>query len=106
MDDDAYPRRDWLKNAVKTLWCSRCRSSWRPGDYSSKQFLLSKGLRRGLLSKISGGNPERYWPVGKIREVDDWPSVNLLVRRDIFEKIGGFNSAYWPERIQNSVSIL
>src|SRR5208337_3387414 len=40
--------------------------------------------------------PERYWPVGSIRNVDDWPSVNLLVRKDIFEKVGGFNSKYWP----------
>ena len=26
----------------------------------------------------------------------DWPTVNLTVRKDVFKKIGGFNSEYWP----------
>ena len=29
-------------------------------------------------------------------EVDDFPTVNLSVRKDIFEKIGGFDTHYWP----------
>ena len=33
---------------------------------------------------------------GKIREVDDYPTSNLLVRRDAFERVGGFASPYWP----------
>src|SRR6516162_3315272 len=37
----------------------------------------------------------RYVPQAQ-REVDDFPSVNLLVRRDVFEAAGGFNSKYWP----------
>jgi len=27
---------------------------------------------------------------------EDWPTVNLLVRKDIFKKVGGFDTAYWP----------
>lgn len=49
-----------------------------------------------FLSKFSGGNPERYMSIGEPRPVDDWPSVNLMVRRAAFLKIGGFNSPYWP----------
>ncbi|HWS48700.1 MAG TPA: hypothetical protein VN174_01455, partial [Candidatus Methanoperedens sp.] len=30
------------------------------------------------------------------RYVDDYPSVNLCVKKDIFQKLGGFNSKYWP----------
>jgi hypothetical protein len=49
-----------------------------------------------FLSPISGGFPERYAAIPPEREVDDWPSVNLIVRRKIFDEIGGFDSAYWP----------
>jgi GT2 family glycosyltransferase len=49
-----------------------------------------------FLSKFSGGNPERYLPIGVVKEVDDWPSVNFMVRRHEFLQIGGFNSQYWP----------
>jgi GT2 family glycosyltransferase len=49
-----------------------------------------------FLSKFSGGAPERYVPVGEVRPTNDWPSVNLLVRRKPFLDIGGFNSPYWP----------
>jgi GT2 family glycosyltransferase len=47
-------------------------------------------------SRITGGSPERYRPVGNQRDVDDWPSVNLMVKRDVFIDINGFDSPYWP----------
>jgi hypothetical protein len=28
--------------------------------------------------------------------VDDWPTVNLSVRKKTFEDIGGFNTSHWP----------
>ncbi len=49
-----------------------------------------------FLGKFSGGNPERHKPIGKIKEVEYWPSVNFMVRKDAFINIGGFNSPYWP----------
>jgi hypothetical protein len=49
-----------------------------------------------FLSKLSGGVPERYIPVGEVRIIEDWPSVNLMIRRSAFLDIGGFNSPYWP----------
>ncbi len=49
-----------------------------------------------FLSSLGGGNPDRYWPGKKIKQVDDWPTVNLLIRRKIFQQIGGFDSKYWP----------
>lgn len=96
MDDDAYPKRDWLKNAVKHFENADIAAVGGPAITPPNNSFYQRVSGAVFLSKISGGNPERYWPIGKIRGVDDWPSVNLLVRRDIFEKIGGFNSAYWP----------
>ena len=49
-----------------------------------------------FLSSLSGGNPERYIPCGDKRFVEDWPSVNLSVRKADFILVNGFNSKYWP----------
>ena len=27
---------------------------------------------------------------------DDWPSVNLMIKKDVFNSIGGFNTEHWP----------
>ena len=96
IDDDAYPRSDWLNNAVTHFDDPEVAAVGGPAVTPPGDSFHQRVSGAVFLSKIGGGNPERYWPVGTEREVDDWPSVNLLVRRDIFERIGGFNSAYWP----------
>jgi hypothetical protein len=50
-----------------------------------------------LESRLGGGGAAcRYRPVGAARCVDDWPSVNLLVRKSDFLAAGGFNCRYYP----------
>jgi len=96
LDDDAYPRKDWLKNAVRHFNNDAVAAVGGPAVTPRSDTFLQKVSGAVFLSRIGGGYPERYWPVGKPREVDDWPSVNLLVRKDVFEKINGFDSDYWP----------
>ncbi len=96
IDDDAYPRQDWLKNAARHFNNPAVAAVGGPAVTPSNNSFWQRVSGAVFLSNVGGGNPDRYWPVGKVREVDDWPSVNLLVRRNIFEKIGGFNSEYWP----------
>lgn len=96
IDDDAYPRADWLKNAVKEL---------EPDDVGAvggpAVTALGDDLRRQASGKIyesslcSGKYTYRYIP-GERHEDDDIPSVNLIVKREVFEEIGGFDSAYYP----------
>ena len=43
----------------------------------------------------SAGYIYRYVP-RSYREVDDYPTVNLLVRKKVFERLGGFDTDYWP----------
>ena len=43
----------------------------------------------------SGKYTYRYIP-GKAKEDDDIPSVNLIVKREVFEQIGGYDSNYYP----------
>ena len=96
LDDDAYPRKDWLKKAVRHFENPEIAAVGGPAVTPRDDSFWQRVSGAVFLSRIGGGNPERYWPVGSIRNVDDWPSVNLLVRKDIFEKVGGFNSKYWP----------
>lgn len=44
---------------------------------------------------MSGGESRRYRP-GKACDVHDFPSCNLLVRRSVFEEVGGFRTDFWP----------
>ena len=96
LDDDAYPRADWLTNAVRHFQNPEVAAVGGPAVTPSDDTFFQRVSGAVFLSPIGGGSPDRYWPVGNIREVDDWPSVNLLVRREIFQKVGGFNSEYWP----------
>jgi cellulose synthase/poly-beta-1,6-N-acetylglucosamine synthase-like glycosyltransferase len=96
LDDDAYPHPDWLKNAVRHFEDPDVAAIGGPAITPFDDPFWQKVSGAVFLSRIGGGNPERYWPADTVRTVDDWPSVNFLVRQEIFKKIGGFNSKYWP----------
>jgi cellulose synthase/poly-beta-1,6-N-acetylglucosamine synthase-like glycosyltransferase len=44
---------------------------------------------------VSGKTTYRYKPEEK-RMVDDYPSVNLFVRKSAFDEVGGFPIEFWP----------
>lgn len=96
LDDDAYPREDWLKNAVRHFENSKIMAVGGPAVTPNNDSFWQKVSGAVFLSRLSGGNPERYWPVGKVKEIDDWPSVNLLVRKSDFSAVNGFDCQFWP----------
>lgn len=96
LDDDAYPRSDWLGKAVAHFDNPQVAAVGGPAITPASDNFWQKVSGAVFLSKLSGGNPERYWQIGKIREVDDLPSVNLLVRKTDFEAVGGFDCDFWP----------
>ncbi|MCI4625288.1 MAG: glycosyltransferase [Candidatus Magnetoovum sp. WYHC-5] len=96
LDDDAYPREDWLTNAVQHFTTLKVGAVGGPAITPPHDTFWQKVSGAVFLSTLSGGNPDRYWSGNERKEVDDWPSVNLLVRKDLFRAIGGFNSKYWP----------
>ena len=97
LDDDAYPQADWLK---KTVHC------FRDGEVGAVGGAAITPSSDGILQKVSGAVFEsylgggfarnRYLPTGDHCQCDDWPTVNLLVWRDVFKEVGGFDSQYWP----------
>src|SRR3989344_2331752 len=97
LDDDAYPRRDWLKRAVKHFSNPRVAAVGGPAITPANDTTGQKISGAVFESYLGGGGARnRYLSIGCAKEIDDWPTVNLLVRQDVFVKIGGFDCAYWP----------
>lgn len=96
IDDDAYPRVDWLKNAVRYFENMEVGAVGGPAVTAPEDDVWQQASGKIYESFLcSGGYTYRYLPKAE-REVDDLPSVNLIVRRDIFEKVGGYDSNYYP----------
>jgi cellulose synthase/poly-beta-1,6-N-acetylglucosamine synthase-like glycosyltransferase len=96
LDDDAFPAPDWLTKAVGHFNDENVYAVGGPAITPKGDSFWQRVSGAVFITKVGGGNPERYWPVGSSHEVDDWPSVNLIIRKDIFAKVGGFKSKYWP----------
>lgn len=96
LDDDSYPQEDLLSIARPFFKDVSLAAIGGPAITPSEDGFWQKVSGAVFLSRFSGGSPERYVPVGDVHEVQDWPSVNLMVRRTDFLAVGGFNCAYWP----------
>ena len=96
LDDDAYPRKNWLTNAVRHFEKPEIAAVGGPAVTAKDDSFWQRVSGAVYLSPLGGGNCDRYWPGKKCYFIDDWPSVNLFVRKNDFEKMGGFNSQYWP----------
>lgn len=96
IDDDAWPRKDWLKNAVKELESPDVGAVGGPAVTAPNDTLMQKASGKVYESFLcSGKYTYRYIP-GKRREDDDLPSVNLIVKKEIFKQINGFDSEFYP----------
>jgi len=96
LDDDSYPQNDLFDVAERYFRDIDIVAIGGPAITPPQDTFWQRVSGAVFLSRLAGGSPERYVPVGKAREVDDWPSVNLLVRKADFIAIGGFNSKFWP----------
>jgi GT2 family glycosyltransferase len=96
LDDDSYPDSNLLTLAQKYFKDKEIVALGGPAITPKSNSFWQKVSGAVFLSKFSGGNPERYFPTGEMKEIYDWPSVNFMVRKVDFLNIGGFNSPYWP----------
>jgi GT2 family glycosyltransferase len=98
IDDDAYPKPDWLIQALPHFQNQEVTAVGGPQVTPPHDDFWQQVSGATFLSILNGGAMRsRYWPIASApREVDDWPSVNLLIRRTDFLAVGGFDSAYWP----------
>ncbi len=96
LDDDAFPSPDWLKNAARHFQNKEVAAVGGPAVTPPTDTLKQKASGFVYSSFLGGGNYRyRYLPTS-LREVDDYPTCNLLVRKPILEELGGFGSLFWP----------
>ncbi|WP_423792394.1 glycosyltransferase [Methanocaldococcus indicus] len=94
IDDDAYPIKDWLKNAVKYLKDPKVAAVGGPGITPPEDSDMQKVSGYIYSSFLMGGLKNRY-KMGKPYESDDIHSCNFIVKKEIFEKVR-WNEEYWP----------
>ena len=97
LDDDAYPAVGWLGAAMAHFSDATVCAVGGPGVTPPEDPFWNQVSGAVFASLAgSGGARNRYVPVGTGAEVDDWPTVNLLVRRSAFDAVGGFNTDDFP----------
>jgi len=99
LDDDAYPDKQWLDHAVKYFNDdnNEIAAVCGPAVTPKSDGLIQQLSGEIYSSPIACGNMIfRYKPVNKVFEVDDFPSVNFIIRKDSFKAVSGFGSKFWP----------
>jgi len=98
LDDDSYPNQDWLENISKQIkehpnYAAFCGPALTPPTNN----ILQKASGYLWSSIMGSGGAGLYRSqISKPRFVDDYPTVNFIVKKSVFDQIGGFNPKYWP----------
>ena len=96
LDDDARPLHGWLEAAVPHFSDPAVGAVGGPAVTPPEDPFAAKMSGRVYENPlVSAGARRRYVPTA-VRDEDDLPSCNLLVRADLLREIGGFNSENWP----------
>lgn len=96
IDDDAYPSKNWLINAIEILKDETIGGVGGPAVTAPSENIFEIGSGKVYESYLCSGNLKYRYIPGIKKEIDDIPSVNLIVKKDVFNKIGGFSSKYYP----------
>ncbi|MCL5004245.1 MAG: glycosyltransferase [Patescibacteria group bacterium] len=96
LDDDAYPSVSWLSKALPHFEDERVAAVGGPGVTPPEDDWKRQVSGFVHTSPVGAGSFSFRTRPDRIREVDDFPSMNLLVRKSDFDNIGGFDSNFWP----------
>jgi glycosyltransferase involved in cell wall biosynthesis len=97
IDDDVSPHKDWLKNAKKIFDTNiDLFGVGGPGILPPNANFWEKVFEIVLCSKLGSGPYTYRFTPKKQRFVDDYPTMNLMISKKVFDKFNGFDSPYWP----------
>jgi glycosyltransferase involved in cell wall biosynthesis len=97
-DDDSYPSNNYFKNAQKLVnqhpdyaaFCGPCLTPPKDNIFQKASGLVWSSWLG------SGGAGVYRNSVQRSRFVDDYPSVNLIIKKEYFNLARGFDTSYWP----------
>lgn len=96
VDDDAYPSPDWLEKSIYYFEAKKNEVICGPGIISPNTNIWEKIFDEILKSFVGSGGYQYRFVQKDARYIDDYPSMNFFIQKNVFEKLGGFNSDYWP----------
>lgn len=96
IDDDAYPNPNWLKDLNAEILENNYSCIGGPAIDIFSEKNIGSLFSFTYKCKYIGGFPERYLQLYPKREVEDWPSVNLTIKKSLYDKSSGFNHKIWP----------
>lgn len=95
IDNDAYPRSDWLTNALKYFEDLTVGGVGGPGLTPEADGFMQKAGGYVLSSFMVGSLSSRY-KTKNCFESNDIHSCNFIAIKAAVEKAGGWNEKYWP----------
>ncbi len=95
IDDDAYPDRNWLKNAILDFQDNRIAAVGGPGVTPPEDGYREKLTGLVYDSYFCGGGARHRFKPEKMRFVEDFPAYNLIIRKDVLEKVGGYGNYFY-----------
>lgn len=96
IDDDAHPSPKWLEHLVSDFEDDKIVAIGGPGITPAGVSWLEQASGWASASPVGAGPYTYRFLPGKKRFVDDYPSMNLAVRKKDFLDVGGYDSNYWP----------
>lgn len=95
IDSDAYPRQDWLKNAINYLEDPEISVVGGPGITPKDATFIEKASGYVLSSFMVGKLSSRYDTKCHF-ESDDIHSCNFVAMKAVLKEAGEWNEKYWP----------
>lgn len=96
IDADAYPREDWLSNAVNYLQGEGVGAVGGPGLTPPSDGDFAQAQGEILSSFLVSGNISARYKGAKPVESDDIHSVNFVAWKKVIQQVRGWNEKYWP----------
>ncbi len=97
IDDDVYPSENWLFAALKLFEKDEnIGAIGGPAATPPSDSYMRKVSGFIYSSFLGGGNYSYRYIQQKERQVDDYPSCNLIIKKEVLNKINGFNTEFWP----------
>lgn len=96
LDDDSFPSSDYLQNLFELCHAGQIQAIGGPAVTPPTNTVWQRASGAVYESFLMPMVARRYRPLGVSKFVDDWPSVNLIVRKNVFHEVGGFGNRYWP----------
>ena len=96
LDDDAFPSPRWLQRAVHFFQKKRVAAVCGPGILPTNAQRWERVFDALLTTWLGSGGLSYRFQAEKPRFVDDYATMNFLITKKAFERVGGFDSNYWP----------